>query len=192
MGRPSVRAERRAELTAAFARVLAAHGYAGATMAAVAAEAGVAPGLLHHHFTDKADLLDSLLDELMARFRARTRGKEGAADPLAAWLSAAVELDASADAVAARCWVGVLAEAVRRPALAARLRRLLDAELEALRRRAGGRLSTPDAGALLAFVVGALVLGALGPRRTAGFAGPAARRLAAALARGYPPTVPVR
>jgi TetR/AcrR family transcriptional repressor of bet genes len=178
-----MRAKRRAQLTVAFARVLANHGYAGATLAAVAAEAGVAPGLLHHHFRDKADLLESLLEDLVTRFRERTRSKEGADDPLAAYLSAAVELDRTSDAVAARCWVGVLAEAVRQPAFGARLRRLLDGELEAIQRRAGGRLQSQEAAALLAFVLGSLVLGAFAPRRTAGFAAPAGRRIIAALTR---------
>jgi len=177
MGRPSVRAERRAQILEAFARVLAAHGYAGATIAAVAEEAGVARGLVHHHFTDKADLLASLLQELIDRFRRRTRAIQESADPLSAYAAAAVRLDATADAVAARCWVGVLAEAVRDPALFAQVRRLLDAEIEAIRRRSSHRLTPQDAGAVLAFIIGALVFGAFAPRKTAGFAAPALQRL---------------
>src|SRR5262249_23661299 len=61
MGRLSKREERRAQIVAAFARVLAEHGYAGATIAAVAAEAEVAPGLVHHYFAGKAELLATLL-----------------------------------------------------------------------------------------------------------------------------------
>lgn len=181
MGRPSVRAERRVELTRAFSRVLARHGYAGATIAAVAEEAGVTPGLVHHYFKDKSDLLDSLLDELMGRFRARIGGKEAENAPLDAYVRAAVELDATADTVAARCWVGVFAEAMRQPALFARVRRMLDGEIEGLRRRSGGRLTSQEAGAVLAFIVGSLVLGAFAPRKTAGFAGPALGAFVAAL-----------
>jgi TetR/AcrR family transcriptional repressor of bet genes len=177
MGRPTVRAARRAEITAAFARVLAHQGYAGATIAAVAEEAGVAPGLVHHHFKDKADLLGSLLEELIARFRLRTGAKETGADPLTAYLAAALDLDEGSDAIAARCWVGVLAEAVRQPGLGAQVRRLVDTEIEGIRRRSRGRLSPQEAGGVLAFVLGSLVLGAFAPQRTAGFAAPAARRL---------------
>jgi TetR/AcrR family transcriptional regulator, transcriptional repressor of bet genes len=177
MGRPSVRKKRRAEIVAAFARVLATHGYAGATIAAVAQEAGVAPGLVHHHFANKADMLASLLDDLMDRFRRRTRAIEEGADPLSAYAAAAVRLDATADAIAARCWVGVLAEAVRDPALFTQVRRLVDSEIEAIRRRSSYRFSAQDAGAVLAFVVGALVLGAFAPRKTAGFAAPALQTL---------------
>jgi TetR/AcrR family transcriptional repressor of bet genes len=180
MGRPSLRAERRAEITAAFARVLARQGYAGATVAAVAEEAGVAPGLVHHHFADKADLLDSLLDALIDRFRWRTTVKEAGADALSAWLSAALALDGTNDLVEARCWVGVLAEAVRDPALGDKVRRLVDAEIQAIQRRSGGRRTPQEAGALLAFVLGALALGAFAPKRVAGFAAPAGKTLARA------------
>lgn len=194
MGRPSLRRQRRAEITVAFARVLARTGYAGATIAAVAEEAGIAPGLVHHHFRDKADLLDSLLDDLLGRFRSRTARLSAGLDPLQAYLDAALALGESADVAAARCWVGVLAEAIREPALFAKVRRLVDAEVGAVERRAGGRLDPRDSGALLAFVVGALVLGAFAPRKTAGFAGPAARVLADALAgaRARGRTAPVR
>jgi hypothetical protein len=59
---------------------------------------------------------------------------------------------------------------------------LVDAEIGAIERRSGGRLEARDAGAVLAFVLGALVLGAFAPRKTSGFAGPSARVLAEALA----------
>jgi TetR/AcrR family transcriptional repressor of bet genes len=177
MGRPSVREKRREEIVEAFARVLAEHGYSGATIAAVAQEAGVAPGLVHYHFANKADMLASLLDHLIYRFRHRARSVEANADPLTAYAAAAVRLDATADAVAARCWVGVLAEAVRDPALFAQVRRLVDSEIDAIRRRSSYRFSPQDAGAVLAFVLGALVLGAFAPRKTAGFALPALQKL---------------
>lgn len=182
MGRRSLRLERRAELTAAFARVLARDGYAGATIQAVALEAGCAPGLVHHHFRDKADLLDSLLDDLVRRFRARAASLEGARDPLRAYADAAVALGDSADLVAARCWVGVFAEAVREPVLFAKVRRLVDTEIAAIERRSGGTLDSRDAGAVLAFIVGSLVVGSFAPRKTEGFAAPSLHVLAAALA----------
>ena len=182
MPRPSLRATRRAELTQAFARVLARHGYAGATIAAVAAEAGVAPGLVHHHFASKDDLLASLVGDLIHGFRARTRALDAAGgDPLDAYATAALALGATSDTVAARCWVGVFAEALRDPTLLAQIRRLLDTELEAIHRRARGRFTAHDSGAVLAFIIGSLVFGAFAPRKTSGFAAPALRRLIAAL-----------
>jgi hypothetical protein len=77
---------------------------------------------------------------------------------------------------AARCWVGVLAEAVRDPTLFRQVRRLIDAEIATLQ-RSGERLSAHDAGAVLAFILGSLVLGAFAPQKVAGFAAPGARKL---------------
>jgi TetR/AcrR family transcriptional repressor of bet genes len=181
MARPSLRAKRREEITAAFSRVLAQRGYAGATIVAVAEEAGIAPGLIHHHFASKADLLASLLDELVGRFRRRTAEKERPGDALVAYVRAALDLEQDADPVTARCWVGVLAEAVRDPGLGDRVRRLVGTEIEVISRRSRGRLSTRDASAVLALVLGSLVLGAFAPGNAAGFAGPAARALVRAL-----------
>jgi TetR/AcrR family transcriptional regulator, transcriptional repressor of bet genes len=188
MGRPSNRQERRQEILAAFARVLADHGYAGATIAAVAAEAGIAPGLVHHHFDSKAELLSGLLQELVGRFRTRVRRYEEGQDPLSAYVDGALKLDDQADLLAARCWVGLFAEAVRDPGLFAQMRRLIDTEITAIQTRSGQRLSAHDAGAVLAFVIGSLVLGAFAPRKTAGFAAPGLRRLIAALGSGRPAT----
>jgi TetR/AcrR family transcriptional regulator, transcriptional repressor of bet genes len=181
MGRPSNREQRRREILTAFARVLADHGYAGATIAAVATAAGVAPGLVHHHFENKAELLSALLQDLIARFRERVRRYEGEADKLVAYVDGALKLDEHADVVAARCWVGVFAEAVRDPSLFEQMRRLIDREIAAIQDRSEGRFSTQDAGCVLAFVVGALVIGAFAPRKTAGFAAPGLRKLLGAL-----------
>jgi TetR/AcrR family transcriptional repressor of bet genes len=183
MGRPSNREKRRRELLGAFARVLADHGYAGATIASVAMEAGVAPGLVHHHFENKAELLHALLHQLVSRFRERVRRYESDGDELLAYVDGALKLDEHADLVAARCWVGVFAEAVRDPSLFAQMRRLIDMEMQAIQQRSGGKLSPQDAGCVLSFVVGSLVVGAFAPRKTSGFAAPGLRKLVGAL--GY-------
>jgi TetR/AcrR family transcriptional repressor of bet genes len=180
MGRPSNREQKRAEILKAFARVLADHGYAGATIAAIALEAGIAPGLVHHHFQDKAELLRGLLHDLVSKFRQRVNHYEASDDPLLAYVDGALKLDERADRVAAKCWVGVFAEAVRNPTLFSHMRTLLDSELASIERRSRGRLSTDQAGAVLAFIIGALVLGAFAPRKTAGFAAPGLRTLVAA------------
>ncbi len=167
---------------------MANHGFAGATISSVAAEAGIAPGLVHHHFESKAELLHCLVMDLMARFRRRLQRYEGdAGAPLDAYIDAALKLDESADQVAARCWVGVLAEAVREPSLFAQMRRLIDSEIAGIQRRSGDELSAQEAGAILAFVIGSLVVGAFAPRKTAGFAAPGLRRLVAAMRVGSGP-----
>jgi TetR/AcrR family transcriptional repressor of bet genes len=185
MGRPDLSAERRAELADAFARVLAKHGRSSATIAAVAAEAGVAPGLVHHYFADKQDLYAALLERLMLQFRRRTdAARSSGGDALAAYADAALALDERADVVAARAWVGLFGEALADARLFERLRRLLDAEVWHIEQRSHGALTTSDASAVLCFVVGALVFGAFAPRKTAGFAAPALRRILAALRSG--------
>lgn len=186
MGRPSLRTARRAEIVTAFAKVLSQHGFSGATIAAVAEQAGVAPSLVHHYFADKAELLTSLMTDLVARFRQRTRSFDAETDPLDAYISGSLALGATADAIAARCWVGIFAEAARDPALFEQTRRLLDAEMQAICRRSNGTLDERDAGAVLGFIVGALVLGAFAPRKTAGFAAPSLRALVRALGQGAP------
>jgi hypothetical protein len=77
--------------------------------------------------------------------------------------------------------VGVLAEAVRNPTFSSEVRRLVDVEIETIRRRSMNRLWPARAGAVLAFIIGALAVGAFAPRKTAGFAGPALAKLIAAL-----------
>jgi TetR/AcrR family transcriptional repressor of bet genes len=181
-----MRDERRSELVGAFARVLAREGFAGATIAAVADEADVTPSLVHHYFAHKQDLLASLLTDLMDRFRRRVRAFEADAPPLDAYVTAALALGATADVIAARCWVGVFAEAVRNPALFEQVRRLLDTEIQAICRRSDGTLTERDSGAVLAFVIGSLVFGAFAPRKTAGFAEPSLRLLVGALSERRP------
>lgn len=176
MGRPSNRIERRAQILRAFAKVLADHGYAGATIAAVATEADVAPGLLHHHFESKQEMLEALLRDLISRFRSRVRVYEEGQDRLLAYVDGALKLDERADVTAARCWVGLFAEAVRSPGLFRQVRSLIDGEIGAIRRRSNGRLSDHEASAVLAFIIGSLVVGAFAPKKTAGFAAPALRR----------------
>ncbi len=181
MGRPSNRPQRRRQILDAFERVLAHHGFAGATISAVALEAGVAPGLVHHHFESKGEMLSCLVTNLVHRFRSRLNQRNGAGDPLIAYVDAALKLDEGADLTAARCWVGVFAEAIRTPILFAQIRRLIDTEIAAIQGRSGDQFSPQEAGAVLAFVIGALVLGAFAPRKTAGFAAPGLRRLVDAM-----------
>lgn len=66
--------ERRHELAAAAARVIARSGVAGATLREVAAEAGWTTGALTHHFSDKRELLQFTLEaSLEGRWARRQR-----------------------------------------------------------------------------------------------------------------------
>ncbi len=64
-------AETRALLVGAATRLLARAGYTAATTSAIAAEAGVTTGALHHHFGSKEALLFAVLDAMNERVLAR-------------------------------------------------------------------------------------------------------------------------
>lgn len=169
----------------AFARVLSRHGYAGATMTSVAAEAGLSPGLLHHHFEGKREMLDAVVDALIARFQRALRIEAGEDDPLRRFVDAALERGVRADAIAARCWVSVFGEALRDPGLLDRVRRLVSGQVGAIQRLTalggGVGLSQHEATAVLAYVVGCLVVGVFAPKTSAGFAAPGGQVLVRAL-----------
>lgn len=117
MGRPSNTAERRAQIVDAFLTVLAKEGYARATIAAVAREAGLTAGLLHYHFASKHEILVALVESLVARLEARyaSRRADEPRAQLASWIDAHVALGEDADPRAVAAWVIVGAEAVREP-----------------------------------------------------------------------------
>jgi AcrR family transcriptional regulator len=140
----------------------------------------MAPGLIHHYFTSKEDLYETLLEELIAGFRRRV-DLAPAGDPLEAYVNAALALGERSDVDAARAWVGIFAEALGEPSLFLKVRRVIDAEVAHVERRGSGFLSSADASAIVAFVVGALVFGAFAPRKAAGFAAPSLRRMISGL-----------
>jgi AcrR family transcriptional regulator len=60
-------AAQRATIVAAAAALLADDGYAGCSVAAVAARAGVAAGTVYNHFTGKADLIAEVFRSVVTR-----------------------------------------------------------------------------------------------------------------------------
>ncbi|GGV11169.1 TetR/AcrR family transcriptional regulator [Streptomyces spectabilis] len=68
---------RRRDVSEAVWRVLAAHGFGGLTLRAVAAELGASTGLLTHYFPAKRDLVAHALDLLDRRSAARPRRAGG-------------------------------------------------------------------------------------------------------------------
>lgn len=112
MGRPSNAPERRQQIVEATLRVMARTGFDGASVQAIAKEAGLAAGLLHHHFGSKGEILHALLDHLEALVRARhdalAARRRGAWGRLEAWIDAhlAQGEGAEPDAVAAWVWIG--------------------------------------------------------------------------------------
>ncbi|MCN9243691.1 TetR family transcriptional regulator [Streptomyces sp. RY43-2] len=68
---------RRRDVSEAVWRVLAAHGFGGLTMRAVATELGATTGLLTHYFPTKRDLVTYALDLLDTRSASRPRRTAG-------------------------------------------------------------------------------------------------------------------
>ena len=170
MPRPSKREERRRQLVIAFEELLGEAGYEGATVARLAELAGLSPGLVHHYFRDKDELTEELLGHLVGKLRRRIVG----AQDLPGLLDSALALGPGSDERAARAWVGVFAESMRRPELSRRLRATLGRFRRALC-RAGA--DDDEALLLLALTTGFLVLGAVDPRFTGGRAAELARRV---------------
>jgi TetR/AcrR family transcriptional regulator, transcriptional repressor of bet genes len=196
MARRTNTAERRLQITMALLRVMAHKGYERASVAEVAQEAGLTPGLVHYHFKSKLEILLSLFDALVARQQARLERRlaEAGPEPLAAveaFLDCHLALGPDRDPEALACWIAMSGEALRERAVGERLesalRRLAD-RLQVLLGRGvetgAFRCADPAAaaGALLATIQGYYVLSATAhsviPR---GSAAPAARRMAAGL-----------
>jgi AcrR family transcriptional regulator len=179
MGRKSKVEERRIQILEAFAQVLADHGYSGATMVAVAAEAQITPSLLHHNFTDKLAMLEALMDLLAERFEQRySQRRQEIADPLLAYLDATLKLDERSDLVTAKCWVGVFAEAIRNPSVLKKMRSYLGRHLQIISEASGKKLGEKEKSALLSMVVGSILLGPFGSRSSVGFVLPNVMKLA--------------
>ena len=202
MARPSNTDERREQIAEALLVVMARHGYEGASVAAVARQAGVATGLVHYHFQDKREILLVALERLARRQSERVEARLAGAGPspraqLDAWLRAHLEVGAG-DPVGLACWVMAGGEALRdhvvqrahAGVMAASLegltgivtRGLAEGEFAVREGPAGGRAAAVAIGAL---VQGYFVLAAVAPGVTpAGSALEAARQMADGLLGG--------
>ena len=171
MPRASNTEARRAEITGAFLAVIARNGYEKATIQAIAAQARLAPGLIHYHFSNKQEILVSLMDAMARAAHARYLAVLGdAVDPphrLRAYLHARLGLGdgAAPDIVAA--WVMIGAEAVRQPEVRAVYQQMVGDELALLTtlfgdclqaRRRDARVAVTLAAGLAAMIEGAYQL----------------------------------
>lgn len=65
MPRPSLKAERSAEILGAYERCIARYGVEGATLEKTAEEAGLARALIRHNVGNKDDLLNAFIDRFL-------------------------------------------------------------------------------------------------------------------------------
>lgn len=154
---------RRLDLIEATARVLAAHGAAGASVRTIAAEAGVSPGLVTHHFGGVARLVEATYDHVAAQVEtALEQAVAGAGGDPHARLTAYVEASFAppiADPALLATWIAFWSMARADPAMAASHARHYAgyrARLEALLMACG---VAPARGRLAAIGVAALVDG---------------------------------
>jgi len=166
MGRKSLKEVRRMEIIKAFSEVLADHGYAGATIVHIAEKANLSPGLLHHHFKNKDEILDALLEHLIKDLAERTFNNSS----LSEYLEDVLSLGPKANSVIAKCWVGVMAEAIRNPNLFSKVKRHLDTQVVKICNLSDSKLDKKQASSILAYTMGSLVFGAFAPNLTKGFA----------------------
>lgn len=136
MSRKPNTAERREQIVQALLRVMANRGYDGASIQAIAKEAGLSPGLIHYHFASKQEILLALVDRLVARGRVRFESGgsvvASARERLEAYVNARLGLGEGADPDAVAAWVVIGAEAVRQPEVRQVYQRVIQAQLALL------------------------------------------------------------
>jgi TetR/AcrR family transcriptional repressor of bet genes len=118
MPRPSNTDERQAQIIGALMKVMAKHGYDGASIADIAKAARLTPGLVHYHFGSKQEILLAALRDLIARHDAKLEARLARAggDPVAevsGFIDFHLGLGADADPEALACWVLLSGEALR-------------------------------------------------------------------------------
>ena len=177
MPRPTTTLQRRAQIVASLKIVMANRGYEGASVQAIAKQAGLAPGLVHYHFKSKQEILLELVRNLGDTLEARIDSIDSAepAERLAAmidtWLATGSEGE---DREAVACWVTIGAESLRQPEVRELQRRYVSRAVDDFEREirmtleAGGREvgRAPElAAAILAAIEGYFRLAAIAPER---------------------------
>jgi len=119
MPRPSNTDERRTQIVRGLIAVMAKHGYDGASIADVAAHAGLTTGLVHYHFKNKLEILIEVVRTLAASHAAAVDAALSKTDEPSQQLDAFIDVHLGtgqhANPTALACWVLVTAEAVRQP-----------------------------------------------------------------------------
>ncbi len=115
-------------------KVMAKHGYDGASVADIARAARLTPGLVHYHFKNKQQILLAALGELVARHDAHLEARlsQAGGDPIAevaAFINFHLGLGADADAEALACWILLSGEALREPKVRVEFARALAATI---------------------------------------------------------------
>ncbi|QSQ24272.1 TetR family transcriptional regulator [Pyxidicoccus parkwayensis] len=173
MPRPSNTEERRQQIVDGLLKVMAERGYERASVGEIAKAAGLSPGLVHYHFSDKQEILLVLVEQLASRARirvtmrlARVKGDDARAK-VDAFIDAFLATGGDAAPSAVASWVTISAEAIRQPEVRAAYDRVVKADLEQLELLVaavvGKRRARTIAAGLFAAVQGYFVLSASAP-----------------------------
>ncbi|MCP3162383.1 TetR/AcrR family transcriptional regulator [Myxococcus qinghaiensis] len=192
MPRPSNTEERRQQIVSGLLRVMSERGYERASVNEIAKAAGLSPGLVHYHFSDKQEILLVLVEQLAARARERVAKRferlaaEDARGRIDAFLDAFLATGADADTSAVAGWVTISAEAIRQPEVRAAYEKVVRTDLEQLEALVatlvGKRKARALAAGLFAAVQGYFVLSASSPGLVpAGSAASTVKHMAAGL-----------
>lgn len=132
---------RRKQLVDAAIAVIHAEGFANATVARIARQAGVSTGMVHHYFHDKDDLLFATMRHLLAELRADAAARLARCSDAAARIGAIIDAcfgDTQFDEQVFSAWLALYGNARHSPRLMEILalyhRRLKSSLLHDLRR----------------------------------------------------------
>ncbi len=127
--------QRAQQIVDAAARVMSRKGYGGTTMKDIAAEAGIAPGLIHYYFDSKEDLLLAVTGSLCVRMRAdseRAFAASGDLPPIArAWAALSATRDHLDQPDQQRLFLETVTLALGEPRVRAQLAQLYEGLLDA-------------------------------------------------------------
>lgn len=133
MARPSNADLRRRQIAAALARLLPITGFRGASTKAIAMEAGLSAGLVHHHFNSKLEILVAVVEDLAAALTSRVPvGPLAPRERIHAQIDAWLAPGEGAAPSAVACWAAIGAEAVRHEAVARVYQSAVTAQIDAL------------------------------------------------------------
>ncbi|WP_170940565.1 TetR family transcriptional regulator [Pseudoalteromonas sp. NBT06-2] len=137
MGRPSNKAQRRAEIVNALQSVIARVGYEGASIQAISKEAGIASGLVHYHFQNKQEILVELVHSLtetsVTRYEELKKNASNAQEKIEAFIDAALALGDGSNEQAVAAWVVIGAESIRQEEVRELYKFTIARQLEELR-----------------------------------------------------------
>ncbi|MEM6928882.1 MAG: TetR/AcrR family transcriptional regulator [Myxococcota bacterium] len=158
--------DKRERLLLAAKTALARDGL-GVSVAAIAREGGITPGLVHYYFPSKHALIVEVFERLGRDFAARLPDASGPpAAQVRGFVERALALGTDADVEGVRLWGWLAAEALHDEDIRGRMARVMEGWMARLT-QALAALGTEDpsglAGAVVSGVLGAWQLGAVAP-----------------------------